>query len=481
LLLTILGYKKPAMAMLTMPVVCLLLIYTAVWAELFEAIGLALVLFVVTLIAVLISRRESDYEQWPQKIAKWLLRGFVAVLFLVTMAISISIGGMVGFSSFIVLSGGLLILIGLIISYGLTSRFAIAAYVISTIGSSMRQNLPLPMALESAAGERRDRRSQILRGIKKWLVQGYSLSESIKRGYPKCPGYAVAMIAAAERIDQLPLAIASIEADMIAKSDERKKLRPVHPFYPVILITFMAFLIFGLMMQVVPIFISVLTEMTEGATLPSPTRFLMAVAHFIYSKPGSILLIILVFVIFIAILLSVALRFRPRRPQRQYMLSRIGDFIKWHLPVLHWFERNYSMVQTVELLRLSLNAGCTVNEAISNTLGLDVNNRFRKRLQKWLTKVEAGDNIAAAARESGLGSTLAWAFDQKINQGNTLAILDSLELFYRSNYSYYVNLARYIMWPCVTLTLGAMVGFVVYAFFSPGVAVIRNLAETVYP
>lgn len=139
------------------------------------------------------------------------------------------------------------------------------------------------------------------------------------------------------------------------------------------------------------------------------------------------------------------------------------------------------MVQTVELLRLSLNAGCTVNEAISNTLGLDVNNRFRKRLQKWLTKVEAGDNIAAAARESGLGSTLAWAFDQKINQGNTLAILDSLELFYRSNYSYYVNLARYIMWPCVTLTLGAMVGFVVYAFFSPGVAVIRNLAETVYP
>jgi type II secretory pathway component PulF len=42
-------------------------------------------------------------------------------------------------------------------------------------------------------------------------------------------------------------------------------------------------------------------------------------------------------------------------------------------------------------------------------------------------------------------------------------------------------LARFIMWPCVTIMMGAMVGFVVYAIFSPGVAIIRNLAETVYP
>ena len=139
------------------------------------------------------------------------------------------------------------------------------------------------------------------------------------------------------------------------------------------------------------------------------------------------------------------------------------------------------MVQTVELLRLSLNAGCTVNDAIANTLDLDVNNSFRKRLQKWLAKVEAGDNIAAAAKESGLGSTLAWAFDDKVNQGNTISILETLESFYRSNYSYYVNLARFIMWPCVTIIMGIMVGFVVFAIFSPGIAVIRNMVELVYP
>jgi type II secretory pathway component PulF len=159
----------------------------------------------------------------------------------------------------------------------------------------------------------------------------------------------------------------------------------------------------------------------------------------------------------------------------------MGDFVKWHLPVLQSFEKNYSLVQVVEVLRLSLNAGCTVNEAVKNTLGLDVNNCFKKRLRKWLNKVERGDNIAAAIRQSGLGSPLAWAFDEKVNQGNTLMILETLESFYRSNYSYAVNLARFIIWPCVILVMGAIVGFVVYAIFSPSVLIIESLSGKVLP
>ena len=133
------------------------------------------------------------------------------------------------------------------------------------------------------------------------------------------------------------------------------------------------------------------------------------------------------------------------------------------------------MVQVVELLRLSLNAGCPVNDAIENTIALDVNHGFRKRLRRWLKRVERGDNIAEAARKSRLGSPIAWAFDDKVNQGNTLSILEMLESFYRSNYSYYVNLARIILWPCVTLLMGLIVGFIVYAIFMPGIQVIAHL------
>ncbi len=468
-----LGLKLPAIALVTSPFVALT-IFVAGTADESAAMIIAPLIFFATVIAVSVSRREPGSEQWPQIWAKWILIIFLFLLLSVTAGVAFGPLGVAGFIFFILFMSS-------IIAYTLTSRHAIATYVISTIGSSMRQNLPLPMALESAAGGRADKRSIILQKIQKWLVQGYSLSESIKRGYPKCPGHAVAMIAAAERIDQLPLAIGAIEADMVTKADNRRIIRPVHPLYPVVVMGFTLFILLSLMKFVIPQFKTVLEEMIGEAGLPVATQFLIGIVRFIGDEFGWLIWLAFVLTIFVVVPFSIRVRFRPRRPEKPYLLSRLGDYIKWHLPILHWFEKNYSMVQVVELLRLSFNAGYTVNDAIDNTLGLDVNNCFKKRLKEWLEKVKRGDNIATAVRESKLGPALAWAFDEQVNQGNTLSILEALESFYRTNYSYYVNLARFIMWPCLTLIMGIIVGFVIYAIFSPAIAVIKSLAEAVYP
>jgi len=475
----VLGYKKPGIALMILPIGMVLPpLYVAVTRDITEALFaagvFAPIIFVTTLVAILGARREPDFKQWAQVCAKWLLISLIFGLLCVAAFVVLGSGGLFG----LVL---ILALIGFLISYGITSRHATAAYVISTIGSSMRQNLPLPMALESAVSGRTDKRSRALRGIQKWLVQGYALSESIKRGYPRCPGYAVAMIAAAEGIDQLPLAIKAVEADMTAKADESRKVRPIHPLYLVVLICFLFFIVLGLMTFVIPKFKEVLEDMFAGEQLPAVTRCVLGVADYIAYDAGAFFLVALGFLVFVVFPVWIRARFRPRRPQKPYLISRAADFVKWHLPVLQWFEKNYSLVQVVELLRLSLNAGSTINDAIANTLNLDINNSFRGRLKRWLVRVQAGDNIGGAARESKLGSTLAWAFDEQVNQGNTLAILETLESFYRSNYGYRVNLARFIMWPCITIMMGIVVGLVVYAIFSPGVAVVRHLSSIAMP
>ena len=175
--------------------------------------------------------------------------------------------------------------------------------------------------------------------------------------------------------------------------------------------------------------------------------------------------------------ISIYVKFRPRNPDDPYFMSIIGDKIKWYLPIFHWFEKNYSMVQTIEMLRLSLNAGCTVNDAISNTIALDINFCFKKRLSNWLYKVESGQNISESARKSKLGQALAWAFDENVNQGNTIHILETLESFYRTNYSYCINLARFIMWPCIIIALGSIVCIVVLSIFLPSIEIINNLTR----
>jgi len=464
-----LGWKQSAIAMVTSPFVAGTLLITGAAEENFWAMTLAGFIFPATLVAILLSKPDGDSERWPQTCAKWIIIIFVFLLALATMCVV--------FRPLVIVPIAFVVLfIGSIISYAITARHATAAYVISTIGASMRQNLPLAMALESAAGGLEDKRSRILNGIKNWLVQGYSLSESIKLGYPACPGYAVAMITAAERVGQLPLAIKAIETDMVVKADERRKIRPIHPIYPVILMVIIFLILAAVMTFVMPQLENALLEMGTAA-LPFSTRLLISIGH----KYGWLIGLGLVLIVLVGVPAVIYARFRPRRPHEPHLLSRIGDFLKWHLPILHHFERNYSMVQVVELLRLSLNAGGTVNGAIYNALELDVNNCFKKRLRRWLKKVERGDNIAAAARKSKLGSPLAWAFDEKVNPGNTLAVLETLENFYRSSYSYRVNLARFIMWPCLTLVMGAIVGFVAYAIFSPLVFIIASLTGQVMP
>ena len=469
-----LGLKKPGVALVTSPFVCAVIFLLGEMEESEILVFSSPIILLATLAAILYSKFDPAKEDWPRKMAKYFLS--VLLLILTGVCLAILLGP---FSTFIIFF--LVVISGSAIIYGLTSRYATASFVLSTIGASIRQNLPLPMALESASTGYADGRIKILQRIKHWLVQGYSLSEAIRRGYPGCPGHALAMLAVAERIDQVPQAIQMIEYDLAAKIQDKNRLKPIHPFYPIIVLTFLFFIVWGFFLFVIPQFSAAISEMSVGASLPPVTTYVLEIARFMAQYFGAVFLFLFAGIFLIVIPFSIYVRFRPRRPEDPYLFSSMGDRIKWHLPILHWFENNYSMVQAIEMLRLSLNAGCPVNDAIANTIDLDVNCCFRDRLNDWLEKVENGCNISESAEQSKLGSALAWAFDEKVNQGNTINILAALESFYRTNYSYRVNLARFIFWPCVVLSIGVTVGIIAVALFYPGIEMINNLTNMISP
>jgi len=475
----ILGNKKPGLALISLPIVCICFAVSICIKEQpndefsLTFFFLIPIIIFVTLLAVITSQKEDEPTKWPHKIAKWVLLG---IMIIIILSAGIALAGI--FPPLGIWCIALaIVIVAMIYHFALMSHRSTVAYVLSTIGASMNQNLPLPMGLETAAKGRKNKAERTLKGIKKWLVEGYSLSEALKRGYPKCPGYAAAMIEAAQKINQLPQAFGAIEADMLAQSDDDKRVQPIHPFYPVFLICLIVLLVWYQMTFVMPS-LGVMLDKMVGVALPLSTRILMNLAEAIRTMQPVIVAGML-FIIFGLIPYSLYVRFRPRRAGKPYLTSRAGDFMKWHLPILHWFAKNRSMVFVTEFLRLSLNAGNTVNEAIGNSGKLDVNNCFRKRLTEWLVKVESGEDISAAARGSGLGRTIAWAFDQKANPDNTITILRMLEKFYRSNYNYYVNLARFILWPCLIIMIGLIVGFVVYGFFSPYVLMLSKLCDII--
>ena len=464
-LYVILAVKMPKVALFTSPVAMIVFFVLSLASEAPVAAGISFLILPAGLLSLV-----ADKGDWARRVVKGLFQVLGG-------------GCLLAIAVFLWPLALLLLPIFMTINLRclLIARNTRALYIISTIGAAMRQNLPLAMALDTAAGQNRDKRARTLRGISKWLVQGHSLSDAIKRGYSGCPAQAVAMITAAEEIDQVPRAIRSIEADMVEKADESKKIKPVDMAYPFIVLSCAFIVMMGLMIYIIPTFASVLSDMSDGkAYLPASTQFLLNFSSWLFQGRG-IVLFGFVGVIISTMSIATFVRFRARRPQRPYLLSRIGDFLKWHLPSLRWFEMNYSLVQAVSFLKVSLNAGCALNEAIRNSLRLDTNYFFRKRLKRWLRKVESGENVSSAARKSGMGKPIAWAFDDKVNEANTPEILGMLEEFYRSNYNFRINIAKSAAMPFMVLGLGAIVGFIVFAMFMPMLTILSVLTSDVVP
>lgn len=472
----VLGYKKPGIAFSTAPIAALVVGYIAAVTETPENAVLMPVIFIGTMVVVAATGRDRQTRQWFHWGAWYLLIAIAAMLVMGVVLAGLGALG-TGYVVAVVFLCAVVAFLASLIHYGLTNRRRTATSVFSALSAIMRQNLPLPMALDCAAVGAESGSAEVFRGIKTWLVKGCSLADAIRRGYPQCSAGAVAMIAAGERIGQLPAALAAIETDIKTQTVGPRRLRPIHPFYPVFVIAVTLVLLMGVLTFVMPQFTMVLREMVDGE-LPRSTRILLWIVDAFAYGPYGVLVLVLAALIALAHLMHRAARRRPERPS---LALWVGDSLAWRLPLVRRFERDRSLVQALEMLRISLAAGCTVNEAIRSTLPLDVNLWFRKRLRCWLQRVERGEDIAQSARGCGLGRALAWAFDAGVNAGNTPAILEVLENHHRCVYSYRLNVTRYILWPVGILLLGTMVGFIVFSIYSPGVAVIHSMAINVYP
>ncbi|MBW8015014.1 MAG: hypothetical protein FVQ82_02430 [Planctomycetes bacterium] len=441
------------------------------------AILISAIVFPVTLLIVTVRGARTDVtkRKWPHILAFWTWRIIYYLVLLAGLTIILNILGVVTWFVYIIFEHRIFV----------ANRQSIALDVISTIGSCVRQNLPLPMALAATADGYRGRRKRIFLDISRWLTEGYCLGGALRLGYPRCPVYITSMVDAAEKVNQLPEAIRSIEAEIEGNASESSKMNPVDPSYPITVVTVAFSIMFGLMIFIIPTFGMVLSDISGGLeTMPRSTLILIDIADYLISGNGIIALLILLVLIFLNIGLPWIRGFYrkfPRKVNNPAFIIRLGDFFKWHLPILHWFEFNYSIMRVTGLLRVSLKSGCPVNDAIRNAGDLDLNNCFRKRLSRWLTRVEQGQNISAAALDTGMGNSLAWAFDDRVNAGNTPEILGMLEKFYRASYNFKANVVRAIAFPCTILLLGAMVGFIVYAMFVPMVSIITHLTETALP
>ena len=230
---------------------------------------------------------------------------------------------------------------GAIIRYNLIARDTLTSYVFSTLGTSMRQNLPLATALELEAASQRGQRRRIMLRIGRWLSEGLPLSQAIRRGFAPCPGYALAMVAAAERIGQAPQAVAAVEGYIERRSRESRRLRPMTPAYVAVVLVVMFLILMALTLFILPKFEDIFRK-EFGQELPPLTQAVFAISsNKTVAATGGILVVVLG----IMTPWLVYVRFRPRRPDRPYAVSRLADRFAWSTPLLRLSISTMSMLR----------------------------------------------------------------------------------------------------------------------------------------
>lgn len=477
----VLSRKRPRTALATLPAAVVLIIFGGILSSingrddpmpfvfsLFWAAGTVIICLLI------LARTPFDLATgqfpWPRTWAKWIL---IVLGYLLLLTSLLAIFNLFGLILFVLFVAGAF-------RFQKSLRYASVLEVVSVLSHCVRQNLPLPMALHTAAQYRPDSgNARVLESVSHWLVQGLPLGRAVRSGWPRAPEEVITTIEAAQKISQLPQALESLEKDIAEKSEDFRKVRPVHPVYPLTVLGIAFLLILGLCIFIVPTFAEVLSDMSDGrAFLPQPTRMLLDLSNYLTSSYGlpTILIVLGVIILykFIALLWA-----SPRRSGSR--MTSLGDCLKWRLPLQCWFERRYSQLRLIEYLRAAFRAGRPVNEALRDALALDMNGCYRQCVRRWLERIERGEPLGQAARRAGMGSTMAWAFDEGLNRQNLPEILEMLEETTRVSYNYLANILRSILWPLVIVGVGMAVGFFVYAFFVPMVQIIYVTMEYTMP
>jgi len=430
--------------------------------------GWPLLVFSVLVISValFVSRGQAD------KAGMWY--AFIRVMFTCVIWIALVCVLLVAFTSFYAWLLALAVAV-MMIRYHLSTRRAVAATVISTLSAGVRQRMPLANALAAAAYGRTDRTARILHGLSHRLATGMTLSDAILDGWRQCPGLAVGMIQAGERSGQLGEALVAIEAELDDDIHHARRVGDFQAVYPIVLLGVMTFVTLGIGLFILPKFRRIFESFE--AELPALSRFMLDVM----GPEAWVLSLVLGGVALIGLIVALRALFRPRRPHRPRLLSVLGDYITWYLPPWCWHERRMSLWRATEGIRMALAGGQTVDRAIAAAMRLDTNERFRSRLASWHKRVTDGEDIAASAVESGIGASLAWAFNPRANPNRAPEALKLLADSLDNAGRHHRRIVQSILWPVTTLVLGLLVGLVALAVLGPLPGLIQSMCGDILP
>jgi type II secretory pathway component PulF len=348
--------------------------------------------------------------------------------------------------------------------------------VVSYVETAVRLNLPVDAYLEAAERSESPGVRDRLHMVRAMMAQGVPIGTALM-SVSEIPPTVVASVAASERVGQLQPALSRAMADETRRQQQVSSEVPFYRFYPIFVGGMVFTLVTGFMIFVVPKFREIFKDFK--VSLPWSTELLVHAADVLVDQtPIAAIILVMMFLLFMFVLASLLERtFRGGESSRQ---SSLIDQLLWYVPIVGRLSRSGSLAQVCRFLADATRAGVPLPAALQEAGGLHVNGEARQRVHRWQQELLAGKGAAEGAAVAGMPPLMVGLLDtaQAPRAGgadNTANVFDFLARYYGARFSRLGLLLKGAYEPVMLLALGTLVGFVVYALFSPLVKLILSV------
>ncbi|MFM7069483.1 MAG: type II secretion system F family protein [Actinomycetes bacterium] len=317
----------------------------------------------------------------------------------------------------------------------------------------VRSGVPITEAIETIRRDTKNKRfNAVLADINERVAAGYTLAEGVSRNAEVFPAYFVAMLSSAELTGKVDEAFSQLYLYIRRDIELRRAVRKAL-IYPTILLTVALGVTLLITIFVIPRFADFFKSF--GATLPLPTRMLMAVADFVGSPAGVITGIVAVALFVVAVVYFGG----PGRKALHGFLLRA--------PAIGTVMTYAATERFTRVLAVLLEAGVPLPEALPNAIDCSNNLVFKERLTAATEAVLAGNGFAEPVAQTELfPTTVVQMIRVGERTGALTEQLDNVATFFETELDYAVEKMTTWFEPIVILFIGLVVGFVALAMVS---------------
>lgn len=301
----------------------------------------------------------------------------------------------------------------------------------------------------------------VLRKIYYDIESGILLSEAFEKHPKVFPSFFVSMVAIGEASGSLDNVLLSM-ADYYENDRKIKKKAKSAMVYPTVLLVLVFAVLVFVMLFILPSFESTINEL--GGEVPTITRVMMSISHFIQNK------IFIIIPVIVVVFIAIKLFFKTKKGKY------IRDYLLFRLPIVGKVQRNLITSRFAKAFAILLGSGMNLIDCLENLKKMLGNEVFSRKFNFTIEEVKRGRRLAPSIEATKLfPSILTEMINVGEETGNIEDVLVATSSYFDELVESSISKAIASLEPVMIIAIGGIVAIVILSVLVPIISLMGSI------